>query len=427
MELSAKSIWKSILDEISKDIPNKALVQWLSGIKPVSLEDGTLYLKAPNEYFVDWIKQEYMHIIVKAIRKLKLDVKLDFVVERRRALFNVKPPSVLGNLNPKYTFENFVVGKENQIVFNIALSIARAKANYSPVFIQAPTGFGKTHLAQAIANEYIKHHRGAKVQYTTAENFFSELLESLKNGNVNTFKHKYRNLNLLILDNFHFVKEKPMLQEEILHTLDELLNRNAVVILCSILPPEELSMKDELRSRISMGITLRIEPPSKETLYYLLRRKCTEEGLNVDENVLWEIASSGITNIREVEGAVRRLSAYLNHSNGYLGYRTLREIFQDLKPKRISMDEVMEAVVQALNIPEYAIRSRDRRKRILYARYIVIYLLRTYGKYSFKEIGAYLNRDHSTIINAWRRVRKLVLKDRQFKHMFERVAKLMKI
>jgi chromosomal replication initiator protein len=421
---SLKLIWQNVIEILFQIFPQRITKDWLSSIKPLNVEGSTIFLQAPNEYFVEWIEEHYGEHLRKALKKFNIE-SINWVFdEKKPTLF--KKPVEISTLIRSYTFENFIIGKENEILYNIAISISKNfSKTYNPFYVYGKSGLGKTHIINAIGNKAIELNSKIKIRYITTESFFNELIESIKNQTTNAFRNKYRELDMLILDNFDFIEDKPSLQEEILNMIDYLLSRNKHIILAGIKHIKNLKVREEIKNRIVKGIVIEIQPPSMETRYQILKLKAKEENLNVEDELLWEVAKSNILSVRELEGVIARISAYYNFSENELNYKVFKQIISDLvsNKKNYDISKIIEVVCNKLSVDENELKSRIKVKKLLYARYVVIYISRNYFKIPYTTIAKALNKDHSTIINGYNRARKLIIKDKEFQKMVEKVEK----
>ncbi len=424
MSTSPKIIWQNIIEIMSQVFPQRATKDWLSSIKPYSIENNIIYLQAPNEYFAEWIEEHYGEQIRNALRKFNISDFRWVFEEKKPTLF--KPQIEISTLQRTLTFENFIIGKENEILYNLAISVAKnLSKTYNPFYVYGKSGIGKTHLINAIGNKAIELNNRIRVKYTTIETFFNELINAIKNQSTNSFRNRYRQTDILIIDNFDFIEDKPSLQEEILNTIDYLLSKNAQIILAAIKHVKNLRVRDEIKSRILKGIVMEIEAPRIETRYQILKLKAEEEGIVVEDELLWEIARANITSIRELEGIVARLSAYYNFSDDKITYKNFKELFGDLisSKRQYDISKLIDIACDKLNVDEGYLKSPIKVKKLLYARYVIVYIAREKFGFSYPHIAKALSRDHSTIINAYKKAKKLLLKDREFQRMLERVEK----
>lgn len=424
MSSSPKLIWQNVMEILFEIFPQRITKDWLLSIKPLNIEEKTIFLQAPNEYFVEWIEEHYGEHLRKALKKFNIE-NINWVFdEKKPTLF--KKPIEISTLIRGYTFENFIVGKENEILYNLAISISKSFSKiYNPFYVYGKSGLGKTHIINAIGNKAIELNSKLKVRYITTESFFNELIESIKNQSTNAFRSKYREVDMLILDNLDFIEDKPTLQEEILNMIDYLISRNKYVILAGIKHVKNLKIREEIKNRIIKGIVIEIQPPSMETRYQILKLKAKEENLNVQDELLWEVAKSNIISVRELEGVIARISAYYNFSENEINYKLFKHLISDLisNKKNYDISKIIEVVCNKLSVDENELKSRIKVKKLLYARYVVIYIARNYFKMSYTTIAKALNKDHSTIINGYNRARKLIIKDKEFQKMVEKVEK----
>ena len=427
---SVNEIWEGILSYIRGDASMRGIADWIHALSPSHIENNVVYLEAPNEQVVHWVTENFMHIFEEALEKLGYDnVGIKFIVRpsRRRkeegTLFHRS--QYHSTLLKKYTFDNFVVGQENQVIHTIALRIVEEGiSRFNPFTVYGASGRGKTHFLHAIGNAILDKHPRRLVKYVHAETFLNEMMESIRSGKMHKFKNAYRNLDVLIFDGLEFLEGKSALQQEFLNTITYLLDRNAQVIIASIKPIRSLLIREEIKSRLSSGIVMELAPPSLETRYGILKLKAQREGVDIPDDILWEIARMDIQDVRVLEGILSRISAYMLYSEvDELGYRTFLRMIRDLMPKKKDFDinYLIDAALSVSGVSEEVLLSGDRRREILRLRYAIIYIARHRGNMSYSAIGKVLRRNHSSIINAWNKARRLMSKDRDFRNLVERI------
>ena len=325
----------------------------------------------------------------------------------------IKPPAIslpddsLVVLNPKYVFETFVIGNSNRFAHAASLAVAEAPAQvYNPFFIYGGVGLGKTHLMHAIGHRILQSYPGIKVVYISSEKFTNELINSIRDGKPESFRQKYRNIDVLLVDDIQFLSKKEHTQEEFFHTFNTLHEANKQIIISSDRPPREIqTLEDRLRSRFEWGLITDIQPPDLETRIAILRKKAMLENLNIPNDVMVYIASRIDNNIRELEGALIRVMAYASLTNQTidinLATEALKDIFPNGRPKQITMELIQEIVSSYFKIKIDELLAKKRTRNVAYPRQIAMYLCRELTDTSLPRIGEMFGgRDHTTVIHA---------------------------
>jgi chromosomal replication initiator protein len=427
---SAERLWAEVVDALKSRITARAYETWFSETRPVALQDQRLIVEVPNEFYIDWLEEHYSPIIktiLKELGKPKLTVifrpqqKKMGAVEREQS---VTPPP-LSRLSRKYTFENFVVGKSNEFAYAAAKAVASSPATqYNPLFLYGGVGLGKTHLLQAIGNEIRKRNRSLKVYYTPAENFMNEMIKAIQKRSMVNFKYKYRQLDVLLIDDIHFLADKEMLQEEIFHTFNSLYDAGKQIVMTSDRPPKEIpSLEKRLVSRFEWGLVVDIRPPDLETRIAILRHKVEEERIDIQPFVINYIAKRVKDNVRELVGCLNRIVAYISMTGKSVSAEEVKEILRDIikTSPGVTIDQVVEMVATYFDVRESEIRGNSRRSNILLARQVAMYLSRNVLGLSLTKIGNYFSRDHSTVIHALRKVENLLKTDEE---LVQKVAEI---
>lgn len=421
MGRSADNIWESIKRELIKEIPPTSFVGWFSEVRPVKVDGDKLVLEVPSTFIKVGIERRFQDVLHRILRETVspgLDIKL--VVREEGAPDFVPPASVspryLGTLplNPEYTFDTFVRGKNSQFAFAAAQLVAQSPARaYNPLFIYGKVGLGKTHLLHAIGNHVLSTPNELTVVYTTSERFANELITAIGNNTTEQFRAKYRNVDVLLIDDVHFLKNKEATQEELFHTFNELYGNGKQIVLSSDRPPEELhGLQDRLVSRFRWGLVADIQPPDLETRIAILREKARRQGVELGDQLLEMIASRVATNVRDLEGALIRVIAYLKLGEGEITPEVLDELIPAISAKqRLSVDVIKEEVARHYGLTVEDLEGPARRKDISHARQVAIYLARELTSSSFPALGAaFGGRDHSTIMHAYQKMQDM-LKD----------------
>jgi len=314
-------------------------------------------------------------------------------------------------LNPKYIFETFVIGNSNRLAHAASLAVAEAPANaYNPFFIYGGVGLGKTHLMHAIGHRILQNHPKLKLLYISSEKFTNELINSIRDGNPESFRQKYRNIDVLLVDDIQFLSKKEHTQEEFFHTFNTLHEANKQIIMSSDRPPREIqTLEDRLRSRFEWGLITDIQPPDLETRIAILRKKAMMEHLNVPNDVMVYIASRIDNNIRELEGAFIRVIAYASLTNQTvdidLATEALKDIFPQGKPKQITVELIQEIIASYFKLKVDELLAKRRTRNVSYPRQIAMYLARELTENSLPRLGEMFGgRDHTTVIHAYEKI-----------------------
>ncbi|HEU5141401.1 MAG TPA: chromosomal replication initiator protein DnaA [Bacillales bacterium] len=439
-------LWNKALASIEKKLSKPSFETWLKSTKADSFEDDTLVIAAPNEFARDWLESQYSELITEILTELTgSELNIKFIIpqsgnenhidyERRRAKAMPKPSPAAREgsktmLNPKYTFDTFVIGSGNRFAHAASLAVAEAPAHaYNPLFIYGGVGLGKTHLMHAIGHYVTEHNPDAKVVYIASEKFTNEFINSIRDNKAVDFRNKYRNVDVLLIDDIQFLAGKEQTQEEFFHTFNTLHEENKQIIISSDRPPKEIpTLEDRLRSRFEWGLITDITPPDLETRIAILRKKAKAEGLNIPNEVMLYIANQIDTNIRELEGALIRIVAYsslVNHDmNADLAAEALKDIIPSSKPKTITIHDIQKSVGDHYNVRLEDFAAKKRTKSIAFPRQIAMYLSREMTDFSLPKIGQeFGGRDHTTVIHAYEKITKLMNTDNELKHNIENIS-----
>ncbi len=414
MEQSVGSVWEKLKRRLIEEIPPTSFVGWFSEVRPLKVTDEHLVLEVPSAFVKIGIERRFRTLIDKILsevssppRKLKLVVRGD---EANPFPGVVTSPRYLGNLplNPDYTFDTFVRGKNSQFAFAAAQLVAQSPARaYNPLFIYGKVGLGKTHLLHAIGNYILSNPNSLTVVYTTSERFANELINAIGRNATDQFRSKYRNVDVLLIDDVHFLKNKEATQEELFHTFNELYGNGKQIVLSSDRPPEELhGLQDRLVSRFRWGLVADIQPPDLETRIAILREKARRQNAQVDDSILELIAARVTTNVRDLEGALIRVIAYMELGQGPVTPEILDELVpKEISKQRLTVEVIKQEVAERYGLTVEELEGPSRRKDIAHARQVAIYLARELTSSSFPALGAaFGGRDHSTIMHAYQKL-----------------------
>ncbi len=406
-------IWTKALAILKEEIAEAPFKSFVKPIKPIKLdfENLSFTLAAENDYSKERLNDRHISPIESALRDVcGVNLKANFVSAEALAQPSERPiDKTVGDFNPKYTFENFVIGKANNFAHAAALAVAKAPADvYNPLFIYGGAGLGKTHLINAIANYLQENMPKLKVLYVSSETFTNEMITSIQNKTNSTFRDKYRNVDVLIIDDIQFLEKKEGTQEEFFHTFNALYNNHKQIIITSDKPPKEMqNMEDRLISRFGWSLIADIQPPDIETRTAILRKKAEVERLEITPGLMDAIdyiAEKIQYNVRELEGALIRISAQSKLENipisRDLAKNVLKNVYVD-KEKSITSDSIKEAVSRYFNIKVSDIESSKRSRNLAFPRQIAMYLCRELTQLSLPKIGEeFGNRDHTTVMHA---------------------------
>jgi chromosomal replication initiator protein len=435
-----KEIWNKVLSDVGEKISQKAYDIWLKPLKLISLTDNQVELEVPNKFFKDWISENYQNLIRDSLLHLTNQQYTILFLVKETAEEKMERPKGTeripisrpvrhtikeNGLNPNYTFDAYVVGSCNQFAHAAALAVANLPAkNYNPLFIYGGVGLGKTHLINSIGNQILDNDPSANICYTTSEKFTNELINCLRYEKMTDFRNKYRNKDVLLLDDVQFLGGKERTQEEFFHTFNSLYESHRQIIITSDKLPKEIpGLEERLRSRISWGLIADIQPPDIETKVAILCKKAELFNISLSNEVGLFMASHLGTNIRELEGALTRLRAYSSLTGSEIttamAKETLKDILSD-RQKMISIDNIQKNVASFYNVSVSDLKSSKKLKIYAFPRQIAMFLCRTMTKSSFPEIGEkFGGKDHSTVIYAVRQIEKRLNEDRDLKNTIE--------
>ncbi|MCM3707402.1 MULTISPECIES: chromosomal replication initiator protein DnaA [Cytobacillus] len=442
-------LWNNALANIEKKISKPSFDTWLKSTKAHSLQGDTLVVKAPNEFARDWLEERYSQLISGILYDItgeELGVKfiipqnqseeeVDLPLPPKKKKPEEEPPELpLTMLNPKYTFDTFVIGSGNRFAHAASLAVAEAPAKaYNPLFIYGGVGLGKTHLMHAIGHYVLDHNPSAKVVYLSSEKFTNEFINSIRDNKAGDFRDKYRNVDVLLIDDIQFLAGKEQTQEEFFHTFNTLHEESKQIIISSDRPPKEIpTLEDRLRSRFEWGLITDITPPDLETRIAILRKKAKAEGLDIPNEVMLYIANQIDSNIRELEGALIRVVAYsslINKDiNADLAAEALKDIIPSSKPKVITILEIQRVVGEHFNVKLEDFKAKKRTKSVAFPRQIAMYLSRELTDFSLPKIGEeFGGRDHTTVIHAHEKISKMLQSDSQFEKQLKEINEMLKV
>lgn len=430
MEEQLLEIWQKTLETIAPLVSTPSYNTWLKPTRPVAYEDGVLYVEADNDFARGVLESRYAQLLLPILRDFFLsDLELRFVLpnadhrqgQQPEARVTKRPQGQEAGrplLNPKYTFENFVVGESNSFAHNASLAVAEAPGkSFNPLFIYGGVGLGKTHLMHAIGHFVLAHQPSAKVIYVTSERFTNDIINGIINKNTAGFREKYRNVDLLLVDDIQFLGRKERTQEEFFHTFNALYESNRQIVISCDRPPREIpGLEDRLRSRFESGLMTDIQAPDLETRIAILRKKAANDNWRLPDEVITFIADKINSNIRELEGALIRVIAYASFNNRQLTLELAKEVLHDvISPKgqkKITIPMIQEAVAEFFQVSMDELKARRRTKTVTLPRQIAMYIARELTEASLPKIGEeFGGRDHTTVIHACEKISALTQED----------------
>ena len=427
-----KEKWDQILLHIKEEheLTDVSFKTWLLPTEPYDVKGNTLQILVPDIHFLGYIKRKYGFLLQITIEELTgIECELEFVTLEQvgarqeeadksqlinRALEVNRQVIQNANLNPRYTFDSFVVGANNNLAHAASLAVAESPGEiYNPLFIYGGVGLGKTPLMHSIGHFILKNNPQAKVLYVTSEKFTNELIDAIRNkNNISTteFREKYRNNDILLIDDIQFIIGKESTQEEFFHTFNSLYEAKKQIIISSDKPPKEIeTLEERLRSRFEWGLTVDIQSPDYETRMAILRKKEELEGYNIDNEVIKYIATNVKSNIRELEGALTKIVALSKLNKQEITIELAEEALKDLispnETKEVTPELIIQVVADHFGITPLDISSQKRNKEVVFPRQIVMFLCRSMTDTPLQAIGKYLGgRDHTTIIHGYEKI-----------------------
>lgn len=444
---SPKELWEYVLTQVELSISPANFNTWFRDSSIVKIEDGIVYIGVPSQFFKDWYLKKFHNLLLKIVRDVSYEyrnVEYLIVKDERR-----KPPKEIrhersalelpldefyinknDNLNPRYTLETFVVGPFNDLAHAAAqAALARPGITYNPLFIYGDTGRGKTHLIQAIGNQFKKLYPGRKVFYLTSEKFAVDYTDSVQAGTANRFKDKYRQYDLLIMDDIQFLSKKEKSQEELFHLFNALHDTNKQIIFSSDRSPAAIpDIAERLKSRLSSGMAIDIGEPDPESRMAIIKRKAASHNVILSDEVIEYVATATSGSIRELEGMVNSIVCYAQVKGIAPDIAEVRQSLRSFtRPqKNISVKNVVNKVAEFYGIDEESIYEKTRRRKVVRPRQVIMYLLREDFHVSYPTIGTKLGgRDHTTVIHSCEKIKREVAGDSELAKEIQNIRTLL--
>ena len=427
MNTAVESLWEEVLSLFKPQLNDESFDLWLKPVKPLGLENGKMVVQVPNSFFADWLRDHYQTQLEELLRERSGEpVSLSFEVgysgpETAHAAPSRPPPAprviqapqIESFLNPRYTFDTFVVGHSNRFAQAASQAVAKDPGNaYNPLFLYGGVGLGKTHLMHGIGHHILKTNPQARVLYTSSEKFINEFIDSLRFEKMNQFRQKYRNVDCLLIDDIQFLVNKESSQEEFFYTFNTLYDSRKQIVISSDRPPKEIpTLQERLITRFEWGVVADIQAPELETRIAILREKAEAERIYVADDVLLFLASHIRKNIRELEGSLIRVVAHASLTGVPLTVDSAKETLRDVIAREdavspISVERIQETVAKHYHLDLHDMKSKRRTDAIAFPRQIAMYLARTLTDQSTTQIGdAFGGKDHTTVMHATTKVK----------------------
>ena len=450
----ADSIWKDARSHLTETLSKDVFDRWISVIDAQELRDDVLVLKVANDFYQTWLVENYLPLISQAVNAAaSRELSIEFVIDKNLGLAvptdsgtmdsgselpvppkkkRLKKPEMPKNLNERYTFDRFVVGSSNRFAHAAALAVAQSPARaYNPLFIYGGVGLGKTHLMQAIGQHALVHNQ-ARICFISCEQFTNEYIDALGKKTLVQFRKKYRNIDVLLIDDIHFLGGKERLQEEFFHTFNALFENHKQIVMTCDRPASEIpGLEHRLVSRFEWGLVTQLETPDIETRIAILRQKQKQLNVDLPDHILQYLAENIRANIRRLEGALIRVGSYASLTGKELKSETLSYLLRDTLDQEqseiLTIETIQRAVAEHYDIRLGDMTSRRRPQSIAFPRQVAMYLCRTMTHHSLPEIGVGFGRNHATVLHAFRLIEGRLTDDpalsQSVQHIKQRLSK----
>ncbi len=461
-----EQIWGKCLSFIKERIPEQSFNTWFLPIVPVRLEDKVLTIQVPSQFFYEWLEENYVHLLHEAIEsEIGVEGRLEYsvVVDRgseanqpytvnvsgsasgyNKARVNgydkYKNPQFIqelasdSNLNPNYQFDNYIEGDCNRLARSAGYAVAKKPGvtSFNPLMIYGGVGLGKTHLIQAIGNEIKRSHPDKYVFYVASEKFTNQFIDALKNNSIQEFIAYYRNVDILMLDDVQFLKDKEKTQEIFFHIFNHLHQNGKQIIMTSDCPPKDLQgLQERLVSRFKWGLTADLQQPDFETRIAIIKKKMQADGIDIPDQVVEYLAYSVDTNIRELEGVIISLIAHASLAKEEVDLELAKSILKNIVTEidsEVGIDYIQKTVSEYFNVAQEDLKAKTRKKEIVIARQVAMYFSKDYTNHSLKSIGYHFGgRDHSTVIHAVQSVNDMIDTNAKFRYSVDELKKKLKM
>lgn len=440
---SLTDLWKKICAILSRELSERSFKTWFEPVLVLSVSQDALTLGVPDAYYGKWLEDHYQNLVLSSVEEVlgrPLSVSYQ-VVEPPKVTPStpVTQPSsprekeeAAAGWNQRYTFDDFVIGPGNRFAHAAAVAVSESPAKqYNPLFIYGPTGLGKTHLLQSIAHEMKRRHPEFKILYISSEKFTNQLITAIQTKSTPQFRAKYRTLDLLLIDDVHFIAEKDSTQEEFFNTFNALYDAHKQIVVTSDRPPREIpGLEERLVSRFGWGLVTDIQPPDFETRVAILKKKMERETVVVPDDLAYFIADKIKSNIRELEGALIRVVAFCSLTNSKIDVRLAQEILKDAfkeEAQKFTIEGIQKVVADFFNVKVSDLRAKRRSSSIVRPRQIAMFLVRELTSHSLPEIGEYFGgKDHTTVLHSYNKILAEREKDVAMRGLLDKLIGLLK-
>lgn len=446
--MNTTELWNNCLKEIESQITSANFTTWFKNTAVTKEEDGIIFIAVPNEFVKEWMITKYHKLILKALVEQLDHIRgVEFVIGQvstpvSTPLQKQQPPSNElplqkvyinrdDNLNPRYTFDSFIVGPFNELAYAAAQAVVKNPQHaYNPLFFYSASGLGKTHLTQAVGNEIKRLFPEKNIFYVTAEKFMNDYTTSVLNNRANTFREKYRKIDVLIIDDIQFISGKEQTQNELFHLFNTLYEQGKNIIFSSDKHPNHIiGLEDRLKTRFNAGMTIDIQEPDLESRMVIVKEKSSHSTYPLDDEVLLYVASVVTGSIREIEGVLNIINMHAEVKKRPITAAEVKVLIKhSVKPKKVvSIDTVVKRVSEYYNLDEQSIYEKTRRKEIVHARQVIMFMLREDFNESYPSIGAKLGgKDHTTVIHSYEKIKGELKRDPQLMKQLEDIRIMFK-
>lgn len=431
---SLTDIWEAVCLELKKRMTEIAFNVWFKDLHPIEIRNGEIILGIYSDYKKQIIESNYMNVIIPSVREIMgidMDIKIVVEDENGRIITN-KVAEVVTSLNDSYTFDNFIMGSCNRFAHAASMAVAdNPRIIYNPLVIYGPSGVGKTHLMLAVKNRIKEKFPEKRVEYVRCEDFTNQLINAIQTGTSDNFRNTYRNLDVLLIDDIQFIAGKEQTQEEFFNTFNALHQDNKQLVFTMDRPPKDVkTLDDRIRNRLEMGLFADITPPDYETRVGIIKKKAESLGIYIEENLVHYIAEHIKMNIRQLEGVVKKLQAFIqiqNHTPTVAVVQNIiREIVNDTKPEPIKIEQIISEVARTYDVSEKDIISKRKTAELAKARQIAMYIARETTELSYKPIGEAFGKDHTTVLYAVKKVESFLKDNPHEKEIIDDIIKNLK-
>ncbi|MEE8484060.1 MAG: chromosomal replication initiator protein DnaA [Nitrospinota bacterium] len=416
-----QNLWGECKKELETKIDYHNFISYIEPVTPISYENNELSLMAPSSFIAHWLEKHYMEIIMEILdKKTKTKNSIFFVIDKKKSkevrapapAVKQKKKKVFPKFESNYSFDTFVPGKCNEFAYAAALSCAKQPGSkYNPLFLYGGVGLGKTHLMQSIGGYISARNNEARVMYLSSEHFVNQMISSLKNKHMENFRERFRNLDVLLVDDIQFIAGKDRTQEEFFHTFNALFEMGKQVVISSDQFPKDIKkLEERLKSRFEWGLIADIQPPDVETKIAIINKKASINGYKIPADVALFLAQTIRSNIRELEGCMARIVAYSSLTGKPINLETAKETLEGVYSearKHIGVTQIMKLITSYFELKPYDLKSKKRSRNMVVPRQIAMFLCREFTEESLPQIGQYFGgRDHSTVIHAYNKIKK---------------------